>query len=300
MMVSSVGTHHVREQDQPPKAKKMKIKLTEIPREMVSDLQYNLIDVKLLQRNVLDRSDFILLNSYQTNEEKVEILMELMRNKNEEDHNNFLEIMEEDYKWLRDKCEIYLQKIRLDALQRGLSPVASVSSAESNNQKEELETQEENDRSSHEENDRSSHKENDRSSLPDKRSHSSPDSTVVPPRSKENVKKSNMEKAAAPVVNDKYLNQPITSEMMTVVRRNHRVVRKWTTLAHVMGMTSIAHTLKMRMLLNGEDQDTCVLQLLEEWKGAHPKEASLGKLILILREEDFNDVADELETKFGA
>lgn len=278
----------------------MKIKLTEIPREMVSDLQYNLIDVKLLQRNVLDRSDFILLNSYQTNEEKVEILMELMRNKNEEDHNNFLEIMEEDYKWLRDKCEIYLQKIRLDALQRGLSPVASVSSAESNNQKEELETQEENDRSSHEENDRSSHKENDRSSLPDKRSHSSPDSTVVPPRSKENVKKSNMEKAAAPVVNDKYLNQPITSEMMTVVRRNHRVVRKWTTLAHVMGMTSIAHTLKMRMLLNGEDQDTCVLQLLEEWKGAHPKEASLGKLILILREEDFNDVADELETKFGA
>lgn len=44
--------------------------------------------------------------------------MELMRNKTEEDHDNFLEIIEEDYKWLRDKCEIFFQKIRLDMLSR--------------------------------------------------------------------------------------------------------------------------------------------------------------------------------------
>lgn len=65
---------------------------------------------------ILSRPDFILLNSYNTNQEKVEILMELMRKKSEEDHNSFLDVIEEDYKWLRDKCEIFLQKIRLDAL----------------------------------------------------------------------------------------------------------------------------------------------------------------------------------------
>lgn len=42
--------------------------------------------------------------------------MELLREKNEEDHNNFLDVIEEDYKWLRDKCEIFLQKSRLSAL----------------------------------------------------------------------------------------------------------------------------------------------------------------------------------------
>ena len=78
---------------------------------------------------------------------------------------------------------------------------------------------------------------------------------------------------------------------MTVVRRNHRVVRKWSTLAHILGMTSIVHTLRMRMVMNGEDADACVLHLLEEWKGAHPKEASLRRLVEALREEDFNDVA---------
>lgn len=79
--------------------------------------------------------------------------------------------------------------------------------------------------------------------------------------------------------------------MMTVVRRNHRVVRKWSTLAHILGMSKIVHTLRMRMVMSGEDADACVLHLLEEWKGAQPKEATLGRLISALREEEFNDVA---------
>lgn len=65
------------------------------------------------------RQDFIFLNSYATNEEKIEMLMELLRNKTEDHHNDFLEIMEEDYKWLRDKCEIFFQRVRLDALKNG-------------------------------------------------------------------------------------------------------------------------------------------------------------------------------------
>lgn len=79
--------------------------------------------------------------------------------------------------------------------------------------------------------------------------------------------------------------------MMTVVRRNHRIVRRWSTLAHVLGMTSIVHTLRMRTVMSGDDPDVCVLHLLEEWKGAYPKEATLKRLLEALREEDFNDVA---------
>lgn len=37
------------------RAKKMKMQLTSIPKEVRDDLQFNLIDVKLCQKNVLDK-----------------------------------------------------------------------------------------------------------------------------------------------------------------------------------------------------------------------------------------------------
>ncbi|XP_034242829.1 uncharacterized protein LOC117646165 isoform X2 [Thrips palmi] len=278
--------------------KKMKMKLTSIPKEILVDLQYNLIDVKLLQRNVLDKSDFILLNSYSTNQEKVEILMELMRNKTEEDHDNFLEIMEEDYKWLRDKCDLFFTKLRMDNLSK--KPQEILPSSDPVVESEDT-TTEENDRSS---------------SPPAMKNPSSPDSTAVLTRcikketdfekkindaSSKNLHTGSVSKKndKASKINEQTFNQTITPEMMTIVRRNHRVVRKWSTLAHILGMTKIVHTLRMRMVMSGEDADACVLYLLEEWKGGQPKEATLGRLISALREEEFNDVADELEEKFA-
>ncbi|XP_026278997.1 uncharacterized protein LOC113206925 isoform X2 [Frankliniella occidentalis] len=266
----------------------MKKMLTAIPREILNDLQYNLIDVKLHQRNVLNRSDFILLNSYSKNEEKVEMLMELMRNKSEEDHENFLEIMEEDYDWIRDKCEIFFQKIRLDALQKKTNscPVNALpENPESVEVKKQTETTEESDRSVH--------------------TSSSPDSCALPPRAeKENipsdVKKTEETVSANCEIINKKLDQTITNEMMTKVRRNHRVVKRWSTLAHSLGMTPVVHILRQRMVTNGEDVDACVLHLLEEWKGAHPKKATLGRLVTVLREDGFNDVADELEGTYAA
>ncbi|KAK3927891.1 Tumor necrosis factor receptor type 1-associated DEATH domain protein [Frankliniella fusca] len=271
----------------------MKKMITAIPREILNDLQYNLIDVKLHQRNVLNRSDFILLNSYSSNEEKVEMLMELMRNKTEEDHENFLEIMEEDYSWLRDKCEIFFQKIRLDSLLKKSNSCTARSLSEkpeSPEEKEQPETTEESDRSV-------------------QRS-SSPDSCVIlPGTDKENVpslhvpphnKKSENQVGPDMEIFNKKLDQAITSDMMTKVRRNHRVVKRWSTLAHALGMTRVVHTLRMRIIINGEDVDACVLHLLEEWKGTHPKEATLGRLVSALREDGFNDVADELVTTYAA
>lgn len=282
----------------------MKMKLTSIPKEILDDLQYNLIDVKLLQRDVLDRSDFILLNSYSTNQQKVEMLMELMRNKTEENHDSFLEIMEEDYKWLRDKCEIFFQKIRLDSLSKKSEEIQPQPVSTSTEKVVELEdtTTEENDRSSYN---------------PEIKIPSSPDSTVVVTKSikKEKIndkqqshavnisKKTGSNKSDVNTeskMNEKNLDQAITPEIMTVVRRNHRIVRKWSTLAHILGMSKIVHTLRMRMVMSGEDADACVLHLLEEWKGARPKEATLGRLISVLREEEFNDVADELDGKFAS
>lgn len=269
----------------------MKMKVTPVPRELLKDVQYDLIDVKLFQRNVLDRSDFILLNSYNSNQEKVEMLMELMRGKNEEEQNNFLDVMKEDYNWLRDKFEIYLQKIRLDALLNATFASSTTQKESDNGVKQELISTEESDRSTSE---------------PSKRKcPSSPDSTAMLARNIMPVvcKKENdcAEKENVILVrNNEKLDQTITPQMMTVVRRNYRVARRWSTLAHILGMTSIVHTLRMRMVMNGEDVDACILHLLEEWKGARPKEASLGRLIGALREEDFNDVADELEEKFSA
>ncbi|XP_069685189.1 uncharacterized protein [Periplaneta americana] len=95
------------------------------------------------------------------------------------------------------------------------------------------------------------------------------------------------------------LNIGITREMMAVVRRNHRVIKGWTGLAHMLGLTHRIHNIRTRVNIYCEEADVCVIYLLEDWIGHSPKEATLGGLLYALREEGYNDCADELEAKFG-
>nr|CAD7603092.1 unnamed protein product [Timema genevievae] len=87
--------------------------------------------------------------------------------------------------------------------------------------------------------------------------------------------------------------------MMNMVRHNLRASRGWTSLAHTLGMSKQIHAIRTKVLVYGEDADMCVLYLLQDWVGVASKKATLNNLIHALREEEYNDVADELENKFS-
>ncbi|GLG95228.1 Uncharacterized protein GBIM_02256 [Gryllus bimaculatus] len=90
----------------------------------------------------------------------------------------------------------------------------------------------------------------------------------------------------------------VTNEMMQLVQKNHRVADKWTVLAHSLGLSRHVMDIRIRVNMYGEANSMCILYLLQEWVGAVSKKATLGHLLKVLREQDFNDIADVLEEKF--
>nr|CAD7265420.1 unnamed protein product [Timema shepardi] len=89
------------------------------------------------------------------------------------------------------------------------------------------------------------------------------------------------------------LDRAITREMMNMVRHNLRASRGWTSLAHTLGMSKQIHGIRTKVLVYGEDADMCVLYLLQDWVGVASKKATLNNLIHALREEEYNDVAEQ-------
>ena len=81
---------------------------------------------------------------------------------------------------------------------------------------------------------------------------------------------------------------------MSIVRRNHRVTKNWTGLAHTLGLSHRVHTIRSKMNIHCEEADVCVLYLLEDWIGESPKDATLGGLLYALREERHNDCAGKI------
>ncbi|KAJ9577643.1 hypothetical protein L9F63_005830, partial [Diploptera punctata] len=91
----------------------------------------------------------------------------------------------------------------------------------------------------------------------------------------------------------------ITREMISIVRRNYRVIKNWTGLAHTLGLSHRVHGIRSKVNIYCEEADICIFYLLEDWIGQSSKEATLGRLLYALREEQHNDCADELEEKFA-
>jgi len=83
----------------------------------------------------------------------------------------------------------------------------------------------------------------------------------------------------------------VTDEVMTILKRNHRTCRDWTSLAHSLGLSRLVNKIRVKVLVFGDDLDVCVVNLLQEWVGEKPKEATVGNLMSALRKEGFNDVA---------
>ncbi|XP_065568837.1 uncharacterized protein LOC136032454 [Artemia franciscana] len=86
-------------------------------------------------------------------------------------------------------------------------------------------------------------------------------------------------------------SKEITYEMLTVLRRNSRVVRNWCALAHRLGLSTQVNSIHMKINMRMESVDLAIIYLMEEWKGIQPKDYNLEQLVRILREEQFNDVA---------
>lgn len=98
---------------------------------------------------------------------------------------------------------------------------------------------------------------------------------------------------------EKYLSKGVTSEMIKLVQKNYRAADKWTSLAHSLGLTKHVNDIRIKVNLYGEPNSMCVWYLLQEWLGISSHNATLGSLLEVLREQEFNDVADELEEKYA-
>ncbi|XP_013776967.1 death domain-containing protein CRADD-like [Limulus polyphemus] len=92
--------------------------------------------------------------------------------------------------------------------------------------------------------------------------------------------------------------QPLTNEMVDMLRQNVQLVRRWHVLAHSLGMSAQRTQIQVQANLYMWDMEQCVLQLLEQWKSLKGNSATLGTLLESLRKEQFNDIADKLEEEF--
>ena len=82
-------------------------------------------------------------------------------------------------------------------------------------------------------------------------------------------------------------------DVIKVLQRNARLVRRWSTLAYRLGMERQAQSIRVRVNVNCEDLDQCLFYLMDEWAATKPQEANLANLIKALKAEEFNDVAGE-------
>src|SRR5438874_1603050 len=76
-----------------------------------------------------------------------------------------------------------------------------------------------------------------------------------------------------------------------LARNNVRLIRNWQSLARSLGLHKEVVNIQRRVNMDMEDQEQCVVHLLESWQALRPKEATVLNLVRHLRLEEFNDVA---------
>ena len=79
------------------------------------------------------------------------------------------------------------------------------------------------------------------------------------------------------------------------VQSNPRVMRRWSQLAHALGLTHRVEVIKARVRRDGGDLDEHVGEVLREWQEERGREATLPSLVRVLRGQGFNDTAERLE-----
>ena len=90
--------------------------------------------------------------------------------------------------------------------------------------------------------------------------------------------------------------QRITEPMINFVMSNSIILRRWQSLAHGAGLSHRVEIIKARVRGEGGDLDQHVSELLREWMEVSPEKATLGGLVRLLRDQNFNDTALRLET----
>jgi len=94
---------------------------------------------------------------------------------------------------------------------------------------------------------------------------------------------------------EEVLDEEITEDMIEFVMDNPRVMRRWTNLAHQIGLSNRVPVIQARIRNEGRDHDEHVGELLREWRERIPGEATRVGLVKILRSQNFNDTAGKLE-----
>ncbi|RWS07567.1 death domain-containing protein CRADD-like protein [Dinothrombium tinctorium] len=96
-----------------------------------------------------------------------------------------------------------------------------------------------------------------------------------------------------------YREFEVSNEVIDVLKHNCHVVKNWTLLGHALGLPSTSSSqIQIQANILMWDLKLCVVALFEKWKAEKGSKANVGSLLDILRREQFNDVADDIERLF--
>ena len=95
---------------------------------------------------------------------------------------------------------------------------------------------------------------------------------------------------------DTNVGQEISEEVINYLKTNPRIMRKWQSLAHSVGLTDRVEVIKARIRAEGRDYDDHVEEFIREWIENSPERANMQGLLRLLRDLKFNDTALKIET----
>ena len=88
---------------------------------------------------------------------------------------------------------------------------------------------------------------------------------------------------------DTNVGQEISEEVINYLKTNPRIMRKWQSLAHSVGLTDRVEVIKARIRAEGRDYDDHVEEFIREWIENSPERATMqGEMNKVKKKYNYN------------
>jgi len=293
------------------------LKLQKCRGELLSSLEFDLMTPSLIQNQLLSDQEYDYLKMKSTNSDKISSFLELLGTKNNKSFEDFLVYLEDEYDWLAHSIKnthISSDQITQYTSSKGSSRSADTASTALMSAERDRLLRQERHRITNLPVCTNDYREREKltdfdtrsdkfstSGYGSERGYSSPvhssDFSLKSSHSGDDRLEtlSSVSCSVGDLNFDKRLSASISEDMIDFVKKNPRILRKWQSLAHSVGMSDRVEVIKARIRSEGRDFDEHVEEFLREWSEFRPETANLGGLIKLLRSLHFNDTALKLE-----
>lgn len=278
-----------------------KARLQRMRGEFLDNIVFDVLSPGLLQHELLSMDDYDKIRELSTNKDKVTAFVDILPSKGPDAFVKFLHALKEDYDWLSDELkdikinqsdseenrfqdsdsytseDISLRSPKFP-LGRSVSVSISGSTSEISNSP--------------------SRRSEFSQQSPPRFSHQSPtrslagSSDVVSISNGVNTGNEGSIRRKRELDNS---DQEISEDMIEFISANPRIMRRWQSLAHQVGLSNRVPVIQMRIRMEGRDHDEHVGELIREWMERKPGEATVGGLVKLLRSQKFNDTAEKIQ-----